>query len=129
MSEYALLNRRSGTVLAPQLELANSPLRRMCGLLGRRSLPQGGGMRFEPGGSIHTFFMRFTIDVVFLDREGHVAKLVPDLRPWRFTASRGASSVVELPAETIARHDVRVGDPLAVQPLQDARLEQRGEAA
>lgn len=106
----------NGAVLGTAVELADSPWRRMVGLLGRASLPLGGGMRFEPASSLHMLFMRFAIDVVYVDREERVVKLVSDLKPWRFTAARGARSAYELPAGTIARVGVEVGDQLVLEP-------------
>jgi uncharacterized membrane protein (UPF0127 family) len=107
---YVLVNDRTGEQLASELELAANPLRRMVGLLGRRSLPEGGAMRFQPAGSIHTLFMRFPIDVLFLDADECVVKRVHNLKPWRFAAARGAKYVVELPSGTLLRHDIEVGD-------------------
>lgn len=107
---YVLVNDRTGARLATELELAANPLRRMVGLLGRSSLPEGGAMRFQPAGSIHTMFMRFPIDVLFLDQDELVVKRVHNLKPWRFAAARGAKFVVELPAGTLLRHDVELGD-------------------
>jgi hypothetical protein len=104
-------------VLGTAVELADSPWRRMLGLLGRSGLPLGGGMRFEPASSLHMLFMRFSIDVVYVDREERVVKLVSDLEPWRFTAARGARSAYELPAGTISRVGVEVGDQLVLEPV------------
>ncbi len=107
---FVLVNDRTGARLATKLELAANPLRRMVGLLGRPSLAEGGGMRFQPASSIHTLFMRFPIDVLFLDKDELVLKRVHSLQPWRFAAARGAKYVVELPAGTLLRHDIEVGD-------------------
>jgi hypothetical protein len=86
----------------------------MRGLLGRRSLDSDEGILLRPAGSVHTFFMRFAIDVLFLDRELVVVGIEPELRPWRTAARRGAKSVVELAAGECARRGVVVGDRLAV---------------
>jgi len=88
----------------------------MRGLLGRRSLASGSGLRFEPASSLHMMFMLFAIDVVYVDREERVVKLVSDLKPWRFSAARGARSAYELPAGTIAALDIEVGDELVMEP-------------
>ena len=67
--------------------------------MGRRELPAGRGLWIEPCNSIHMFFMRFAIDVLFLDREGRVKKVMLRLRPWRISPIVfGARTVVELPA-------------------------------
>jgi hypothetical protein len=86
----------------------------MRGLLGRRNLPPDEGILLRPAGSIHTFFMRFEIDAVFLDPDLVVVGIEPRLRPWRTAARRGAKSVVELASGECARRGVAVGDRLAV---------------
>src|ERR687887_277481 len=70
----------------------------MRGLLGRGGLERGEGLLLQPAGSIHTFFMRFPIDAVFLDRGLRVVGLAPELAPWRLAARRHAHSVLELAA-------------------------------
>ncbi len=72
-----------GGVLAGHVEMADSPLERMRGLLGRSSLPPGHAMAFDRCSLLHTCFMRFSIDVLFLDREGRVVKLCRNIRPFR----------------------------------------------
>jgi uncharacterized membrane protein (UPF0127 family) len=86
----------------------------MRGLLGRRTLDSDEGILLRPAGSVHTFFMRFAIDVLFLDRDLVVVGIEPELRPWRTAGRRGAKSVVELAAGECARRGVVVGDRLAV---------------
>ena len=92
--------------------LADTALARMRGLLGRRALPSGDGILLRPAASVHTAFMRFEIDAVFLDRELRVLKVVPNLRPWRTAARRKAHAVLELPAGEAARRDLEPGDRL-----------------
>jgi hypothetical protein len=86
----------------------------MRGLLGRRNLPDGEGILLRPAGSVHTFFMRFAIDVVFLDRDLVVVGIEPALAPWRTAGRRGAKSVVELASGECGRRGLAVGDALAV---------------
>jgi uncharacterized protein len=78
--------------------VADSFATRLRGLLGRRSLPAGEGMLIRRESSVHTFFMRFAIDVVFLDAEGRVLRVDENVGPWRLKACRGARSVLELAA-------------------------------
>src|SRR5258708_40297978 len=85
-----------GTVVAQQCLLAVHSWSRLRGLLGRASLAPGEAMLFRPAGSIHMFFMRFTIDAVFCDRELVVLDVVPSLRPWRMGSRRGAKGVLVL---------------------------------
>ena len=84
----------------------------MRGLLGKRGLDRGEGILLQPAGSIHTMFMRFTIDVVFLDGENRVLSIEPDLKPWRSARARGSKAVLELPAGRAADVGLRVGDHL-----------------
>jgi hypothetical protein len=112
MERQTLIIARTGAPLATNLEVARSHWERMRGLLGRDSLPPGGGMRFDGTNSIHMAFMRFAIDVLYLDRFGRVVKMVHHLPPWRFSASRRAKVTIELPAGTLLALDVRVGDQI-----------------
>lgn len=95
--------------------LADRPWTRLRGLLGRRRLGQDEGLLLRPVGAIHTLFMLFAIDVVFLDRDYTVLKVVENLRPWRFAAARRAKAVLELPAGAAARR-LRIGEPLVIVP-------------
>jgi uncharacterized membrane protein (UPF0127 family) len=88
----------------------------MRGLLGRASLEPGEAMLFRPAGSIHMFFMRFTIDAVFCDRNLVVLEVVPSLRPWRMASHRGAKVVIELAEGTAA--DVRPGDRFTLATIE-----------
>ena len=80
---------RAGEPVCPRCAVAETPLRRMKGLLGRRGLAVGEGLLLQPASAIHTWFMRFPIDAVFLDAELRVLRVAEGLRPWRF-ALRGA---------------------------------------
>ena len=108
----ATLKKADGSVICARCEVADSPLKRMRGLLGRASLDAQEGMLFRPAGSIHMFFMRFPIDAVFLDRELRVLKVASDLKPWRTAAKRGAKQVLEIAAGEAARRGVQPGQRL-----------------
>ena len=101
-------NQTQNTLLASDAELADHFFSRLKGLLGRSALPDGGGLVIRPCNSVHTFGMRFPIDVLFLRRDGCVVKTVHGMGPGRTAACMGASSVVELPAGAGA--GCRVGD-------------------
>jgi uncharacterized protein len=92
--------------------VADRPFGRMKGLLGRRSLASGEGLLLRPASSVHTFFMRFPIDFVFLDPEGAVVGIASELRPWRAAGRRGARAVLELPAGECERRGLRTGQRL-----------------
>ncbi|HEV2982028.1 MAG TPA: DUF192 domain-containing protein [Solirubrobacteraceae bacterium] len=104
--------------------VADSPLRRMRGLIGSESLAAGEGLLITPAPAIHTAFMGYAIDVLFLDRDLCVIEIVENLRPWRLASKRGAHSVLELAAGECARRGVSVGDRLVLR-----KREQRLSAA
>jgi len=95
--------------------VADSPLTRLRGLLGRRGLEPGEGLLIRPTGSIHTCFMRFPIDAVFLDREGCVVGVASGVRPWRAAARRRARAVLELGAGQAVARGVAVGDRIVLE--------------
>jgi uncharacterized membrane protein (UPF0127 family) len=92
-------------------------LSRMKGLLGRRSLPAGEGLLIRPAPSIHTFFMRFPIDAVFLSRAGEVMKISAEVRAWRARSCRRAYAVLELAAGEAERRGITTGDHLTAEAL------------
>jgi uncharacterized membrane protein (UPF0127 family) len=106
------LRRDDGTIVCERCVLADTALTRMKGLLGRRELPSGEGIWLKPASSVHMAFMRFAIDAVFLDHDDRVVKIAADLQPWRMAGSRGAKSVVELPAGEAQRRGLKAGDRL-----------------
>ena len=90
--------------------LADAALARMKGLLGRRELPSDKGILLRPASSVHTAFMRFPIDVVFLDGDNRVLKIASDVKPWRTAGARKAKAALELAAGEAERRGVAVGD-------------------
>ena len=110
-----IVNLTRENVVCERASVAAHALTRMRGLLGRRTMPSGEGLLLRPASSIHTAFMRFPIDVVFLDGNLRVVKLVPQLGPWRTTAAaREAKAVLELPAGESARRKLGLLDRLAM---------------
>jgi uncharacterized membrane protein (UPF0127 family) len=93
--------------------VASSFLERFRGLMLTAALEPGTGLLFPRTSSVHTHFMRYPIDVVFLDADGCVVAIRHGLRPWRFASSRGSRSVLELPAGESARLGLAEGDVLA----------------
>jgi uncharacterized membrane protein (UPF0127 family) len=92
--------------------VADTPMNRLTGLLGRSRLRSGEGLLIRPTSAIHTCFMRFPIDAVFLDRDLVVLRAVSDMRAWRVRACRGSRAVLELAAGEIWRLGIRPGDRL-----------------
>jgi uncharacterized protein len=83
--------------------------------MGRARMNAEEGLIFRTS-SVHTSFMRFRIDVVFLDGTLNVLRVVPALKPWRMTGCRGAAWTLELPANTCEARGLRVGQPLVAEP-------------
>jgi uncharacterized protein len=106
------LKRENGDVVCDRCVVAASPFARMKGLLGRSELRPGEGLLLRPASAIHTFFMRFPIDAVFLDRDWRVVGIAGDVAPWRTAGRKGAKAVLELPAGESARRGLRPGDLL-----------------
>jgi len=104
---------QNGQVVCECCELADGFFKRLRGLLGRPGLDRGHGMLIRPSWSVHTAFMRFAIDVLFLDRELRVIAIERRLRPWRAAAQRGAYSALELAAGEAERLKIEIGDRLA----------------
>jgi uncharacterized membrane protein (UPF0127 family) len=106
------LKRENGEVVCDKCVVADSPASRLRGLLGRSELRPGEGLLLRPASAIHTCFMRFPIDAVFLDRDWRVVGISGDVRPWRAAGSRGAKAVLELPAGESSRRGLELGDQL-----------------
>ena len=105
-------NLTRNTVLATCMEVADSAARRNKGLLGRKGLAPGEGMWIRPCQAVHTFFMQFPIDLVYLDRKRRISKLVSAVPPWRLSGCLRAQSVLELPSGTIRQTQTQPGDTL-----------------
>jgi len=113
------LLRPDGTVACERCTVAHRMWPRMRGLLGKRRLDSGEGLLIRPAPSIHTFFMRFPIDVVFLSRQGEVLKVAERVPPWRARSCRHSYAVLELAAGEAGRRGIAVGDRLdTAQPAQ-----------
>ncbi len=102
------------TVVCARCEVAERMIPRMRGLLGRDGLALGEGMLLNPAPSVMTFFMRFPIDVVFIDKSQTIVKIVHSLGPWKTAGARGSSAALELPAGTAAALDLEPGMTLVL---------------
>jgi uncharacterized protein len=111
-----VLNLTRGTSLATRLEKAHTAASRQKGLLGRDGLLPGGGLWITPCESVHTFFMRFPIDLVYLDRKLKVKKVRHSVGAWRMSACFTAHSVLELPAGTALATHTQRGDIVEIGP-------------
>lgn len=110
-------NETRGCVLAETCRLANTFWSRGLGLMGRPHLANGAGLLIYPEWSIHTFFMRFPIDVLFVDTQDRVVKMVVAMPPYRpFAGQWGARYVLELPPNVLPPTGTQVGDQLVLTP-------------
>src|SRR4029450_13725554 len=107
-----LRREEQGQVVCERCIVADTALRRIRGLLGRRELSPGDGIVMRPGWSIHTAFFSFPIDVAFVDADQVVVKVVQNLKPFRASVCRGARDVVELAAGEAPRRGLQPGDRL-----------------
>jgi uncharacterized membrane protein (UPF0127 family) len=102
-------------VVCERCIVADTPLMRLKGLLGKRELAAGEGLLIYPSSAVHTWFMRFPIDAVFLDRELRVLDLATELKPWRAAAGRQAKAVLELAAGECRRQGIETGSTLKIR--------------
>ena len=110
-----------GVVLATQCRVANTFFSRFRGLMGVAALRPGEGLLLIPSQSIHTHFMRFPIDALYLDASWRIVAIEEGMRPWRLGRyHRQAHSVLELPAGVVRASGSQVGDVLRVHPPLEA---------
>ena len=108
--------RRTGEILADRVEWADSFGKRFLGLMGRAELPSGDALVLEPCQSVHMLFMRFPLDVAFVEQDGTVVAIYRDLRPWRLSGfHKAARYAVELPVGALVEGRVEVGDVLEME--------------
>ena len=113
---FHLRNARTGTIVAGCLQLAVDSKTRNVGLLHHRSLPETTALIIAPTNAIHTFFMKFAIDVAFVAKDGHVVKVCAALPAWRLAGAFRAHAVVEMTAGALTRSGTTTGDLLEVVP-------------
>ena|SRR5438067_7829124 len=112
------------TVLGEAIEVADTAVRRVKGLLGRECLEDGQGLLFRQCSSLHTLFMRFPIDILFMDKSGKVIRSRSNVRPFKLVAAPfRAYYALELPSEAIHKSSTKVGDRLLF--LEEAEVEQQ----
>ncbi len=112
-------NETKNMVLADKAVLAKALFKRIKGLLGEKELEAGKALVLDPCNSIHCFFMRFAIDALFLSKDNHVVKALPEIRPFRVSAIYWkAAKVIELPAGTIKSTHTSEGDIITFENVQ-----------
>jgi uncharacterized membrane protein (UPF0127 family) len=116
VKQARVVNLTRGTVLAERASVADSFVTRFLGLMGRAPLPPGAGLVLIPGGAVHNFFVRQTLDVLHLAEGGRVTHVVAGLKPWRLgPLGVGGAATVELPPGTAERSGTRAGDVIDIQ--------------
>lgn len=95
-----------------QLQLAHTPWARLRGLLGYKTLSAGHGLWLRPCNSVHCWFMRFAIDVIYLDKQQRVLQIRAQLRPWQLSLCWPANSVIEMVAGECQRLNITAGDQI-----------------
>lgn len=117
-SRLRIRNLTRQTEIASCAEVADTAAARNKGLLGRTGLPVGGGLWIVPCASVHTFFMKFPLDLIYIDRNKRVKKVRDNVGPWRLSACFPAHSILELPAGTVQNTQTHRGDQLEFAPVE-----------
>lgn len=105
--------KKGESVLADRCKVAKTFGSRFLGLMGRKNIPENEAIVFPKCSSIHTFFMRIPIDVVFVSKDGKVVRILSELKPWKMLAPvRGASHVIEMGAFSVEKKNIKLGDNL-----------------
>jgi uncharacterized protein len=113
----------TGAVVADLVAVADTRATRAVGLLNRTGLEPGEGLWIVPSRGVHTWWMRFPIDIVALDERGVVIDSVVNLRPWRIRLPRrGTAGVLELPVGTLTKSGTTIGHRIAFEPQADDRV-------
>jgi hypothetical protein len=112
-----IVNISKDTILADKAELADTFFKRLIGLLNRKSLDKGEALILSPSNCIHSFFMRFSIDVLFLDQSGKVTATLSSFRSFRVSPIYFNSSLtIELPETTLKLTNTQPGDTIQITP-------------
>ena len=115
---FRLRNQRTGVVLADRLLPALDSASRKTGLLKHTALGEGEAMIIAPSNAVHTWFMKFDLDLLFVGRDGRVVKTRAGVKPWRMSAALRAFAVIEMRAGTLAERETLPGDLLELVPVQ-----------
>ena len=115
--QVRIRNQTRNAVLATSADVADTSAKRRTGLLKHQRLEPGGGLWITPCESVHTFFMKFAIDLVYLDKRKKVRKVRHAVPPWRVSACLTADSILELPAGTARQTGTQAGDEMAIEPV------------
>lgn len=116
LRRFSVRNADRGTVVATRARLASSFVDRFLGLMMRSGVEDGGGILLTKSSSIHSFFMRFRFDALYLDNDGRVVKVVEAMAPWRISfGGKGAKNTLELAAGAASASGTQAGHLLAFE--------------
>ena len=102
--------------ISQEAQMADTFLRRLVGLMFKKSISSGYALIFRNATSIHTFFMRFPIDIVFLDKDNQIIRICEALKPWRMVLCSRSKTTIELPAHKTSENSLKIGDFLQIEP-------------
>ncbi len=112
---YRAINAATGEVIADKVRIAQNFKSRSIGLLNRRSLNENEALLIKPCASIHTFFMKFPIDVLFLSKEGNIVKIEHSLKPWKLSGClAGCFMVLELQQGKVSKTTIKIGNSIKI---------------
>ena len=120
--KHQVRNVTRGTLIGDAIDSAQTSAARRTGLLKHSKLDEGAGLWIVPCESVHTFFMKFAIDLVYLDRERRIKKTRNAVGPWRLSVCFSAHSILELPAGTIRETQTERGDTLEIAAAEEQEL-------
>jgi uncharacterized protein len=113
---HTVINLTRNVTLAKAARMADDPISRLIGLLGRSALPAHGGLILRPCSGVHMLGMRFAVDALYVDAKGRVVRAISALRPWRIgPVDPRADAVIELPVGTLATTQTAIGDEIAIR--------------
>lgn len=116
-STRQVIDERTGEVVATAVRTTDGVVESFVGLMFKKGLPDGHGLLFQPARGIHTHFMRFPIDLIFLDKSNRVTKIRTAMRPWRFDLTM-AAGVIEMTAGAAQAGGIEPGDQLRFEPAR-----------
>lgn len=118
MSKIEVVNESTGDIICNSCDVADNFLKRFIGLMGKKELKDGEGLLIKPCKSVHMFFMRFKIDIIFLDHDLKVIKIIEGLKSWNISPYvKESYYVLELPHDIISNKDINIGNILKLSPL------------
>ena len=111
---YTIASKEKGTVISSEARIAKSFWLRLSGLMFKKTIDEKEALIFHNAPAIHSCFMNFAIDIVFLDKNNKVIKICPALRPWKMVSCYRSALTIELPAHRASKRSLSLGDTLEI---------------